>query len=389
MYPRLNLMADAGFTPDFPDDEFADRLERVQRAMAADQIDALLITTEAELRYFSGFRTLFWQSPTRPWFLIVPANGKPIAVIPEIGAALMRATWIDGVRSWNAPHAADDGITLLTDALGRATRIGMSMGRASSLRMPLSDFDRLRDGLPGADWIDASVMLRDLRMVKSEAEIDKIRAICAIGSAAFARASALFHEGQALDEAFRAFKVELLRQGAEDVPYLVGGAGPDGYADVISPPSERTLRRGDVLMLDTGATRHGYFCDFDRNFAIATASERARAANDVLWRATEAGLAATRPGATCAQVYQAMANVIGQSGGSVGRLGHGLGSELTEEPSIIDWEHSVLRAGMVIALEPSMVVAGDAIMVHEENIVVRDGTPELLTVRAGRELPVV
>lgn len=382
-------MAEAEFVPDFPDDEFSGRVARVQRAMADDQIDAFLITTETEFRYFSGFRTLFWQSPTRPWFLVVPAKGKPVAVIPEIGAALMRATWIDDVRSWNSPAARDDGITLLADALRTATRIGMCMGRASSLRMPLTDFDRLRDGLPSADWIDASAMLQQLRMMKSEAEIEKIRAICAIGSAAFGRADVLFHEGQALDEAFRVFRVELLRQGAEDVPYLVGGAGPDGYADVISPPSGRPLRRGDVLMLDTGAMRHGYFCDFDRNFVVGTANDDVRAAHDVLWRATEAGFAATRPGATCAQVFQAMANVIGQSGSTVGRLGHGLGSELTEEPSIIDWDHTVLRAGMAITLEPSMVVAGDTIMVHEENVVVQDGEPELLTVRASPELTVI
>ena len=71
--------------------------------MAAVGLDALLITTEAELRYFSGFRTLFWQSPTRPWFLIVPRDGKPVAVIPGIGEEPMRATWIDDVRTWASP----------------------------------------------------------------------------------------------------------------------------------------------------------------------------------------------------------------------------------------------------------------------------------------------
>ncbi|MFT5508414.1 MAG: Xaa-Pro dipeptidase [Hyphomicrobiaceae bacterium] len=379
-------MTEPAFAGDFPDAEFTVRLERAQRSMAAEKLDALLITTEAELRYFSGFRTLFWQSPTRPWFLIVPAAGKPIAVVPEIGAALMRATWIDDVRTWAAPHASDDGVSLLTAAMAGYARVGMSMGRASALRMPLTDFQRVRDALPGTQWSDASVLLRNLRMVKSEAEIDKIRAICAIGSAAFERGTELFHEGQPLDEVFRAFKIELLRQGAEDVPYLVGGAGSGGYADVISPPSARPLQRGDVLMLDTGATRHGYFCDFDRNFAIGPPSEAATTANDVLWRATEAGLAVARPGATCADVYRAMANVIGQGDGDVGRLGHALGSELTEEPSLISWDQTVLQAGMVMTLEPSMVVAGDAIMVHEENIVVRDGAPELLTKRAAPEL---
>lgn len=382
-------MAELAFVPDFPESEFAQRLERVQRSMTANKLDALLISTEAELRYFSGFRTPFWQSPTRPWFLVVPARSKPVAVIPEIGAALMRATWLGDVRTWASPHATDDGVTLLADALAGYARLGMSMGRASALRMPVGDFERLRDGLPGAEWIDASLMLRDLRMVKSDAEIEKIRSICAIGSAAFARAGALFHEGQALSDAFRAFKIELLQQGAEDVPYLVGGAGPDGYTDVISPPSASPLRQGDILMLDTGATREGYFCDFDRNFAIGPPSDAARHAYDVLWQATEAGLAAARPGATCAAVYQAMADVIGQVGGDVGRLGHALGSELTEEPSLIAWDQTVLEPGMVMTLEPSMTVKGQAIMVHEENIVMRDGAPELLTQRAREMLPVI
>ena len=382
-------MAELAFVPDFPESEFAQRLERVQRSMTANKLDALLISTEAELRYFSGFRTPFWQSPTRPWFLVVPARSKPVAVIPEIGAALMRATWLDDVRTWASPHATDDGVTLLADALAGYARVGMSMGRASALRMPVGDFERLRDGLPGAEWVDASLMLRDLRMVKSDAEIEKIRSICAIGSAAFARAGALFHEGQALSDAFRAFKIELLQQGAEDVPYLVGGAGPDGYTDVISPPSASPLRQGDILMLDTGATREGYFCDFDRNFAIGQPSDAARHAYDVLWQATEAGLAAARPGATCAAVYQAMADVIGQVGGDVGRLGHALGSELTEEPSLIAWDQTVLEPGMVMTLEPSMTVKGQAIMVHEENIVMRDGAPELLTERARETLPVI
>ena len=77
------------FVPDFDETEFANRLDRVQRAMSAHGFDALLITTEAELRYLSGFRTLFWQSPTRPWFTVIPASGKPIAIIPSIGRASM------------------------------------------------------------------------------------------------------------------------------------------------------------------------------------------------------------------------------------------------------------------------------------------------------------
>ena len=76
-------------------------------------------------------------------------------------------------------------------------------------------------------------------------------------------------------------------------------------------------------------------------------------------------------------------------GSDVGRFGHGLGMQLTEAPSLISFDETVLRPGMVITLEPSMTVTGDKIMVHEENMVIRDGGAELLTPRAAPELPIL
>lgn len=83
--------------------EFEARTAHVQALMAAQKIDALFLTTEPNVRYFTGFLTQFWQSPTRPWFLVVPSEGKPIAIIPEIGAAGMASTWIDDIRTWPSP----------------------------------------------------------------------------------------------------------------------------------------------------------------------------------------------------------------------------------------------------------------------------------------------
>lgn len=378
-------MADA----DFPEVEFEERLERAQRAMHDNGFDALFFTTEAELRYFSGFRTLFWQSPTRPWFLVVPATGKPVAVIPQIGAHLMASTWLEDVRTFSAPHPTDEGISLLSDCLKRFDRIGVPMGRESSLRMPLRDYQNLRSRLGQAEFADASAMMMHLRMVKSAREIALLRDICQIGSAGFANAENLFFEGQTLKEAFRAFRIELLNQGADDVPYLVGGAGQGGYGDVISPPSDQKLKHGDVLMLDTGATKNGYFCDFDRNFAIGQANDAVRSAHEKLVLAVSAAADAARPGATCSDLFRAMTDVLGQEDGDVGRLGHGLGMQLTEAPSITGFDETVLEENMVMTLEPSVGLGDGKMMVHEENIVVRQGAPEFLSARSLPEIPVI
>ena len=380
----------------FPEAEFAARTARAQDRMAQDGLAGLLLMTEPEVRYFTGFQTLFWQSPTRPWFLFVPAAGKPIAVIPEIGAELMRRSWLDDVRTWSAPRPEDDGISLLTDLMAplasEGARIGVMKGHETTLRMPLGDWERLIIGLPGLQVVDSTGLVQRLRMVKSAAEIEKLRHICSIGSATFARVPEIVAEGMPFEEVFRAFRGEALAQGADDAPYVVGASELGGYADVISPPSRRPVQAGDILMLDTGCTWDGYFCDFDRNWAIGRTDAMASRAYDTLWRATEAGIEAATPGATCRDLFLAMSSVISEldkSGGDIGRLGHGLGMQLTEQPSHAAFDRTVLEEGMVLTLEPSLSYGEGLMQVHEENIVVRAGGAELLTTRAARELPVI
>ena len=373
---------------DFLEAEFYQRTEKTQKLMYERGLDAILLCTEAEVRYYTGFRSLFWQSPTRPWFVIIPKSGKPIAVIPEIGRDLMERTWVDEIITWPSPRREDDGVSLLVKVLKGSNKIGLLKGEEASLRMPLNDFETLNSKINGS-FIDCSDLVKEVRLVKSELEINIIRQVCSIASCAFDRAQQLFHIGQPLDQAFRDFKIALLEAGAEEVPYLVGGAGQDGYSDVISPPSNQLLKNGDILMLDTGSSLKGYFCDFDRNWAIGKASNLAKTAYSKLYNATEVALKKIRPGMTCAQVFSLINSSLGEGDSDIGRMGHGLGIQLTEYPSLMLNDKTVLRENMVMTIEPSLSYGDGLMMVHEENICIRDGEPELLTKRAAEELPVL
>ena len=373
---------------DFLEAEFYQRTEKTQKLMYERGLDAILLCTEAEVRYYTGFRSLFWQSPTRPWFVVIPQRGKPIAVIPEIGRDLMERTWVDEIITWPSPRREDDGVSLLVKVLKGSNKIGLLKGEEASLRMPLNDFETLNSKINGS-FIDCSDLVKEVRLVKSEQEINVIKQICSIASCAFDRANQLFHPGQPLDQAFRDFKIALLEAGAEEVPYLVGGAGPDGYSDVISPPSNQLLKNGDILMLDTGSSLKGYFCDFDRNWAIGKASNLAKTAYSKLYNATEVALKKIRPGMTCAQVFSLINSSLGEGDSDIGRMGHGLGIQLTEYPSLMLNDKTVLRENMVMTIEPSLSYGDGLMMVHEENICIRDGEPELLTKRAAEELPVL
>lgn len=377
--------------------EFESRTARAQKMMADSGFAAMLLLSEPEVRYFTGFLTPFWQSPTRPWFLVLPVAGKPVAVIPAIGAECMARTWIDDIRTWSSPCPEDEGVSLLAETLLELTKdrsgmIGLPMGPETALRMSLNDFHRLAELIKPLSFQDASPIIETLRMTKSEAEIDKIRHICVVMSSVFEELPSRLSLGMSEVDIFRTFKTAALDAGADDVAYVVGGLGEGGYGDIISPPSERKSAQGDVLVLDTGATFDGYFCDFDRNYAFGDTSDAAKRAHDLIWQATEAGLRAARPGRTCADLFNAMQGVMdagGAMGNDVGRLGHGLGMQLTEWPSNTATDMTVLKPGMVMTLEPGMTFAEGKVMVHEENIVIRDGEPELLSQRAPAQMPVI
>ena len=373
----------------FPETEYQARTRRAQNLMRASDLSALLLTTEPEVRYYTGFLTRFWESPTRPWFVVVPREGDPIAVIPAIGKHLMSRTWVRDIRTWDAPDYVDDGIGLLAATLCEIVSDGGNIGLADAMeshaRMPLKGLQELRHLLGNRHIVSDNAITRELRLIKSEAEIAKIHHAASLADQAFDRVSEIAAPGVPLSTVFRKFQMICLETGADWVPYLAGAAAQGGYSDVISMATDAPIIEGDVLMLDTGLVWDGYFCDFDRNFSIGKPTSAIVSAHSLLIDATEAAFEIARPGQTISELYRAMDAILDVGPGS-GRLGHGLGMQLTEWPSIIPSDHTVLQPGMVLTLEPFVRLADEKIMVHEENIVIREDGAYHLSTPQGREI---
>ena len=379
--------------------EFEQRMVRAQTMMRALKLDAVLLTTETNVRYFSGYFTQFWQSPTRPWFLILPLTGKPIAVIPTIGVVGMSNTWVEDIRAWPSPFPEDDGVSLLSQTLAelpkRFGRLGMTLGRETHLRMPQQQVQSLYAS-NHFDLVDVSREVLYLRSLKSAAEINRVAHICGITSNAFAELPNFARVGMTEREVVAAFRMDLLRQGADHSPFIVSSSGPDGYDDIIMGPTDRLVESGDVLIIDTGTVWQGYFCDFDRNWCFGDCSDETKAAYTTVYQATNAGFEAAKPGNTTSDLYRAMWPIMqegGALGNDVGRLGHGLGSDLTEWPSNTATDDTVLEVGMIMTLEPGMSYLNKSgqvkQMVHEENIVITEEGAQWLSIRAASELPLL
>lgn len=381
----------------FPAAEYSGRVERARVLMDHERLDALLITSEANFRYFTGFDSPTWVSPTRPLYLVLPRGGEPHAIIPDGSVYAFRATTdIRHVDHWPAPVPLDDGISLLADALRnvarRHGRIGAELGFEQHLRMPVQDFLRVSQLVAPSAIVDGTAVIRTCRMVKSVGEVARIERAARLTSAAMRDLASQLHVGMTEHEACRIFQIDMLWRGADRSGYLVSAAGQDGYEAINLRPSERTLRAGDIFVIDTGAVVDGYFADIDRNFCVQRQPrDEIRRLNDQLFAATTAGLEACVPDARCCDIWRAMINVLGESSvdaAGIGRMGHSVGLQLTEQPSIHPDDMTRLVPGMVLTLEPSVAYVGSdghqKLLVHEENLVVTSEGARLLSERGNQ-----
>ena len=379
----------------FADEEFENRTLRAQEIMHKYELDGILLTTPQNIRYFTGYDSQFWESPTRPWFVIVPLSGKPIAIVPEIGESEFKKTWLDEIKTWPSPRPEDEGVSLLKSNLENVKKtfgqIGLELGSEMALRMPISDFLKLKE-VVGTNLVDGSNAIWDMRMIKTNEELKKIKFVCSIASDAYNVLPSTLSIGNTEREAVNKLKIDILNRGADSIPFMPGISGQGGVPQIVCGPTDRILDNGDILFIDTGSTFDGYFCDFDRNYAFGRVASDVEKVYQILWQATEIGIKTAIPGASTNDIFNAMNKVIqdgGTIGNNVGRLGHGLGLQLTEPPSHRLGEKTVIKENMVLTIEPAMEYAPGKMIVHEENIIIQQDGAELITKRAPKEIPVI
>ena len=257
--------------------------------------------------------------------------------------------------------------------------------------MPVLDFGLLQDNFK-FNIVDGTSLIWALRTVKSFNEIKKIEKVAQIVSEVFAVLPTIISTNDSERDLSNKVKIEILKRGADNVPYLPVVSGLGGVSQIIGNPTNKLISTGDFLFIDTGATFDGYFCDFDRNFTIGTALDDVKKINEILWHATEEGIKNLVPGAKTRDVWKKINKKIEDFGFLVqgeGRYGHGVGLQLTEPPSISSFDKTIIQENMVLTIEPSIEYKPGKFIVHEENIFVSKDGPVLLTKRATKELPLI
>ena len=378
----------------FPKEEYLKRLDNIHKKLENENIDAIVITSPANFRYFSGLDSNFWESPTRPWFLIISKNGKIKALVPSIGLSAIESTFIKDIEVWQSPNPKDEGTSLLKKIIKtfpKNSNIGFELGMETYLRMSIKEFLKIKKDLQEYNFIDSTNIVWSLRKIKSDLEIKNIEKVCSITSKVFNNLINKISLGMSEREIATIFKKDLINNGVDYIMYLSCASGINGYNQIICNPSEKKIGDGDILIIDTGSTLNGYYCDFDRNFGFGNINQKSLDAYNKLWNATEKTLEIIKPGISCKEVYESLSKNLFSSNvkNSVGRMGHGFGLQLTEPPSIMIDDNTILEKNMILALEPSIEIENDLMLVHEENILITQNGNRLLTSRTPKELPVI
>lgn len=355
------------------------RLQRLEASLAAHQLDCVAAIAGANLFYLTGLSFHLSERPTVGFF---PASGDPVFVVGRLEESKVR----DGL-----PYAAH--IFTYTDADGPAAafraaaqalgpgplRLGVEARRMRVLELRLIEEAFLRPSVSGAEEVFAR-----LRMTKDEAELQKMRAAIAIAEQALTHTLPLIKVGLTEREVATELVLQTLRAGSDsELPFApIVASGPNSALPHASV-TDRALRPGDLLTIDWGAAKDHYLADLTRTFAVAEEpNAELRTIYELVQGANAAGVAAARAGATCASVDAAARRVIAEGGYGeyfVHRVGHGLGLEGHEDPSLHGNNTTVLEVGMTFTVEPGIYLPGQGGVRIEDDVVAREHGGESLS----------
>ena len=367
--------------------EYLERLERLRAEMRAHSLDAVLLGTGMNLAYFTGYPSPA-RNVARPYFALLPLAGEPV-FFSHTGHAYeaRRLSWIRDVREYISLSQAP--VELITDALRErglnSGTIGMELGYEQTLDISTLEFRRLEESIRPARLADAAPALWKLRMIKSEGETACFREAHRITADAYASTFGAARDGMAESAIWARMRGLLDRPDTGEV-FLVITSGNGNYDLVTKPPEPRIVRRGEMVWMDAGCTVCGYWSDYSRAGVVGGANDEQRRAQEAVHRITMDAIALIRPGVKCsfiarfclARIAELPFPVTSRIAELAGRIGHGIGLNLTEPPHLAPYDDTPLEAGMVVSVEPGVATAYGTFHVEENVLVTEDGV-ELLT----------
>jgi Xaa-Pro dipeptidase len=341
-------------------EEYVTRLNRIQRAMAEAELGVLLVYSwkRGQVHYVSGYVPNYLANVA---MVVVSQDHGPTLFI-RFPFDLDRARamcWFEDVRaSGDMGAVGRDAASRLRELRLDRGRIGLVTGDGLMDELPYTLFRVLEDELPTAAFSDARALMMDIRLKKSSAEFELLKASAEVADAAIAAGEAILAPG--LREYQVVAAVEAAARGAGADNYLVTIAG-EGSQELIGPPEDKPIEPGAVVILEIAVQVKGYWTQVARVFVAGQPTSEQRAIYRAVHSAYQAAADAARPGTTLEEVGRAAQAVLSAAGYAdyiEHDTGHGIGLDMPEPPRVEPGAVTPIQAGMALVLHPAVRVPG-------------------------------
>ena len=382
-----------------PIEEIQRRLIRIRAGMEKIEIEGLLVIQKMNLYYLSG--------TTQDGLLFIPVEGKPLLMIKR---ELERAKVESPLKQIVELKSIREIAALIQTHCGK---LPQSVGLELDV-FPVKDYFKYQEFFPGTKFVDASLILRETRKIKSSFEIDLMRKAGKIGKKVFQEAKRILKKGMTEIEFGGLLEAAAKRYGHEGLlrvrslnyeaytwhvlSGLTGGIVSQSDSPMgglgLSPAfpvgaSLKKMRAHEPILVDFGTCFQGYQADETRMFSIGKMKQKFIDAYKACREIHDAVLQDARPGADCEGIFLKtlqLAEKLGYRDSYLGPPGlqtrfiaHGIGLELNELPFLAKGQSYPLEEGMTFAVEPKIVFPGEGSVGLENTVVVtRDGC-EILT----------
>lgn len=327
---------------------FEERRENLRRSMKEKGISALLVSHAANRYYLSGFELHDPQCNESSGWLVITQRGDDYLFTDPRYLDAARAVWDeDNIHIYSAGKHKFIASTLESKGI-------LTLGFEPKA-MHLFDYDKLRAHVELRSTDD---LVEDLRVIKDEDEIRRMQASMDLNHKLFEYIEGQLEPGKT-EEAI-AWEVEKFfrENGAEEMAFAtIVGVGPNA-ALPHAIPGKDTVRDNELVLIDTGCRLHDYNSDQTRTFWVGgEPSDRFKQTKELVLEAQQAAIDIIRPGLSYADAYHAAYAVFEKAGVEklfTHGLGHGIGLETHEAPSLSKVAQGELKPGMVVTVEPGL-----------------------------------
>lgn len=346
----------------------ANRISQVRRRLDKVEADAVLLTSLPDIRWACGF------TGTNAHLVVGSASAH---FVTDGRYTEQARDEVEGAQV----HVAENGLSDFLadhDLLNRYSRVAYQADDVTVAKR-----DNLVDAHESVTWVPATKVLTRQVASKEDDEIDKISAAQSITEDVFEFIVGFLESGLTEREVASEIVYRHLKRGADAMSFdPIVASGPHA-ARPHAQPTDRTLREGELIVIDMGCFRDGYASDMTRTVALGGPSAAAKAGYHAVLQAQEAALESAHAGMTGKELDAIARDALTEA--DLGNyfshgLGHGIGLQVHEWPRVSHTSDARLPEGACVTIEPGLYVPEDNYGVRIEDIIVlRDDGCEILT----------